>query len=97
MLSNLQNTYDLFKQIPYLVSEIERLKSELVAMNNLITANNSSYKWITLREAAKKIGLTTSALRQRIKRDHYPQGQVWKQKEPKNTIFINLVKLEEYL
>jgi hypothetical protein len=97
MLSNLQNTYDLFKQIPFLVSEVKSLKSELATMNNQIAENNSSYKWITLNEAAKKIGLTTPALRSRIKRDLYPQDIVWKQRSRKSAIFINMVNLEEYL
>lgn len=75
MLYNLQNTYDLFKQIPFLVSEVKSLKSELATMNNQI--------------AAKKIGLTTPVFRSRIKLDLYPIDIVWKQRSLKSTIFIN--------
>ncbi len=97
MQSNLQNTIELFEQIPYLLGEVESLKSKLDVMNTQLAANNSSYKWVSLCEAAKQVGITTPALRSRIKRDHYPQDIVWRQRSRKSAIFINMVKLEEYL
>jgi hypothetical protein len=97
MLSNLQHTFEQITKIPYLLDEVESLKSKLDVMNTQLAANNSSYKWVSLSEAAKQVGITTPALRSRIKRDHYPQDIVWRQRSRKSAIFINMVSLEEYL
>lgn len=99
MQSNLQHTFEFLEQIPFLQKEVQSLKSELTAINDQLVANQShlANKWVYLSEAAKQVGMTTPALRSRIKRYQYPENIVWKQKSPKSTIFINLVELGEYL
>ncbi len=97
MLSNLQHTFEQITKIPYLLDEVESLKSELDALNGQLAANHSTYKWVSLSEAAKRVGITTPALRSRIKRYQYPENIVWKQNSPKSTIFINLTELGEHL
>ena len=96
MQSNLQHTFENIEKIPHLLGEVESLKSELNAINSQL-ANHSAYKWVSLSEAAKQVGITIPALRNRIKRYQYPQNIVWKQRSPKSTIFINLHELGEYL
>lgn len=80
-----------------LEATITSLESKIEAIESSLNSKNSFCNWVVLSQAAKQLGLTTSALRQRIKRDQYPQGIVWRQKEPKSTIFINLETIQEYL
>lgn len=99
MQSNIQHTFEFLEQIPFLQKEVQSLKSELTAINDQLAANQShlANKWVSLSEAAKQVGMTTPALRSRIKRYQYPENIVWKQRSLKSTIFINLVELGEYL
>jgi len=50
-----------------------------------------------LKKAAKDIGISPSALRQRIKRHQYPENIVWRQKEITGRISINMATIGEYL
>ena len=97
MRQELNSLLSLFDKAEHLEEVISTLESKVQSIQMTLNTKHQTGNWLVLSEAAKKVGLTTSALRQRIKRDHYPEGQVWRQKEAKSTIFINLVKLEEYL
>jgi ribosomal protein S25 len=75
----------------------ERLQNLETQFNHQINDELTDEGWMKLAAAAKRCGLTVSALRQRIKREQYPQNIVWKQRNNKNSIFINVKKLREYL
>jgi hypothetical protein len=97
MQTELHTLINIIDKAAILEKTLEDLESRLLIANQKLLTRSTSNNWVVLSEAAKQLGLSAAALRQRIKRDQYPQGVVWRQKGIKSTIFINLVKLEEYL
>ena len=97
MRSELQNLSNILDKTTILEETLDKLEARIESANKTLLNSAASSKWVVLSKAAKQVGMTTPALRHRIKRDHYPQGIVWKQRSPKSTIFIDPVKLEEYL
>lgn len=97
MREELNALITLFDKAAVLEDTLNSLESKIEAIENSLNIKNSFCNWVVLSQAAKQLGMTTSALRQRIKRDQYPQGIVWRQREPKSTIFINLETIQEYL
>jgi hypothetical protein len=97
MREELNALFTLFDKAAVLEDTINSLESKIESIENSLNNKSNFCNWVVLSHAAKQLGLTTSALRQRIKRDQYPQGIVWRQKETKSTIFINLETIQEYL
>jgi len=97
MREELNALITLFDKAAALEDTINSLELKIESIENSLNNKISSCSWVVLSQAATQLGLTTSALRQRIKRDQYPQGIVWRQKEAKSTIFINLETVQEYL
>lgn len=97
MREELNALITLFDKAAVLEDTINSLESKIESIENSLNNKSNFCNWVVLSQAATQLGLTTSALRQRIKRDQYPQGIVWRQKEAKSTIFINLETVQEYL
>lgn len=95
--NELQNLINTINRTLAVEQQIEELETKVAQLESIIGEQSLSKTWVSLGEAAKNVGLTTPALRSRIKRYHYPENIVWKQKSPKSTIFINLVELGEHL
>lgn len=89
--------FNILERAVSLENKIEEMEIKLESLDKLLTDKQSNSEWLTLIEAAPKLGLSQAALRHRIKRDLYPQGIAWKQKSPRSTIFINMSKVGEYL
>tara|TARA_B110000211_G_scaffold234412_1_gene303957 strand:+ start:6750 stop:7043 length:294 start_codon:yes stop_codon:yes gene_type:complete len=94
--SELYELAELAKEAPTLRNDINELKLKVENLTNSLT-NNKDCPWVVLRVAAKGIGISPSALRQRIKRHQYPENIVWRQKEPTGKISINMTAIGEYL
>lgn len=97
MRTELHTLINIIDKAAILEKTLEDLETRLEVANKSLLNRDGFSQWVVLSEAAKRLGLSTAALRHRIKRDNYPEGIVWKQRGPKSTIFINLVELEEYL
>ncbi|MBA6417050.1 hypothetical protein H4J50_13585 [Colwellia sp. 6M3] len=99
MRTNLNTLFSIMDKDKAAILEgvISDLESKIETIQSSLNSQTSLCKWVVLNKAAEQIGMTTPALRHRIKRDQYPEGIVWKQRSRKSTIFINLVELEEYL
>lgn len=87
---------ELLKEASTLKADIRDLKLKVKSITDSLT-NNKDCTWVVLRVAAKAIGISPSALRQRIKRHQYPEHIVWRQKEPTGKISINMAAIGEYL
>ncbi len=90
-LVNAQTAYDKMIELS------NRLKTLESQFKKQIDDELNDEGWMKLSAAAKRCGLTTPALRQRIKRFQYPQDIVWKQQDINSSIFVNVKSLREYL
>lgn len=95
--NELQNLINKINRTLAVEQQISELETKVTQLESVIDEQSFSKTWVSLGNAAKHVGLTTPALRSRIKRYQYPENIVWKQKSPKSTIFINLLELGEYL
>jgi hypothetical protein len=104
MLSNQLRQDELFhhnliilsKAVADLENKVSSLDTELTATKNQLKENATS-GWLPLKIAANKFALTTSALRQVLKRKQIPEDIVWRQSTPNSAIFVNTNLIVEYL
>ncbi|NQY62895.1 MAG: hypothetical protein HRT38_10540 [Alteromonadaceae bacterium] len=79
---------------------VSKLSERVVQLESTIIElreNNGDEGWVTLAAAAKRCGLTQPALRQRIRSHKYPEGEVWKQRDDRGAIFVNIAALRNHL
>jgi len=79
---------------------VEKLNVRVVELENTVIelrSNNGDEGWVVLSLAAKRVGLTQPALRQRIRAHKYPEDEVWRQKDERGTIMVNIAALRSHL
>ncbi len=96
LFNQLHEFAQLVKEASTLKGDIRELKLKVKSITDSLTSTKEC-PWLVLREAAKEIGISAPALRQRIKRHQYPENIVWRQKEATGKIFINMAAIGEYL
>jgi hypothetical protein len=90
------NLIILTKSVVELENRVTKLDTELTAAKQQLKENATS-GWLPLKIAANKFALTTSALRQVLKRKQIPEDIVWRQSSSNSAIFVNTNLLSEYL
>lgn len=96
MLNNFTDRLDSFKLESSITAQLQQIESRIQVLEQSVH-QPTDLSWMALSKAANLTGLSTAALRQRIKRHRYPEGVVWKQQEFKGAIFVNYKKLLEFL
>lgn len=81
-------------KLPQILEKIESLEEKLARISM-----SDDDKFIPIEEAARKLGKSVSAIRQRLKhtRKPMPFDLVWKQEGPGCSIYVNVKKYREYL
>lgn len=82
------------------LEQVEKLSLRVVELESTITelrSSNGDEGWVVLSLAAKRVGLTQAALRQRIRAHRYPEHEVWRQKDERGTIMVNIAALRSHL
>lgn len=81
-------------KLPLLIEKVESLEAKIARLS--IAEDD---KFVPIEEAAKILGKSVSAIRQRMKhpRKPMPKGLVWKQDGPGCAIYVNARKYREYL
>ncbi len=90
------NLIILSKSVADLENKVTSLDTELTAAKQQLKENATS-GWLPLKIAANKFALTTSALRQVLKRKQIPEDIFWRQSSSNSAIFVNTNLLSEYL
>jgi hypothetical protein len=76
--------------VPELIAQVKHLEQEVTQLKG-----ERKTGWVTIKDGAKSIGLTTEALRQKIIRTPLPQDEVWKQSKKGASIFVHVERLKE--
>jgi hypothetical protein len=97
MREELNSLFTLIDRATLLEDVINKLENKVESIQYSLDLKNKICNWVVLKKAAKDIGISPSALRQRIKRHQYPENIVWRQKETTGKISINMATIGEYL
>lgn len=94
LASTFNEMENMSEKVEYLMKKIQTLEKELERLKETSTEG-----WMSLAKAANECGLTTSALRQKIKHKDtpLPEFTVWRQKVEKGAITVNLKELRNHL
>ncbi len=80
---------------------IQWLKQKILSLENeLMMQQEKEYEgWVSLEMAAKSLGKSTCAVRQRLKHPQkaMPQGKVWKQQAKGHAISIHLANFRKFM
>lgn len=76
--------------VPQLIAQLQHLEKEVIQLKG-----ERKTGWVVIGDAAKSIGITTEALRQKIIRTPLPQDEVWKQSQKGARIFVHVERLKE--
>jgi hypothetical protein len=76
--------------VPELIAKMKHLEQEVLQLKG-----ERKTGWVVIGDAAKSVGLTTEALRQKIIRTPLPQDEVWKQSQKGARIFVHVERLKE--
>ena len=82
------------------LEEVSKLSKRVIQLESTVIElreNNGDEGWVTLAAAAKRCGLTKPALRQKIRAHKYPEAEVWKQRDERGAIFVNIAALRNHL
>ena len=82
------------------LEEVSKLTERFHSLESTVTQlceYNCDQGWVTLAAAATRCGFTTTALRQRIKKNSYPEDIVWKQESGGKAIFVHVAELRNHI
>lgn len=94
LVSTLKHIGEHAETLKSLQQQVERMEKTIEELKK-----QSNGGWVTLAKAANEVGLTASALRQKVKNKINPleEDLVWKQENTNASIYINLKELGRYL